>query len=100
MQFTMETPDGDVITLFGHRDAYDFLSAVLDGTYDGENRPANVRLTVDGKSAVIMSRGSVIKPAATDMMRRLWSKPEAEHDWSHAKRVVWRNVLRSLLVEF
>lgn len=100
MQFIMETPDSDVIVLFGCRDAYDFLSAVLDGAYDRENRPVNVRLTVDGKSAVIMSHGSVIEPAAKDMMRRLWSKPEAEHDWSHAKRVVWRNVPRSLLVEF
>ena len=32
MQFIMETPDSDVITLFGQRNAYDFLSAVLDGT--------------------------------------------------------------------
>lgn len=100
MQFIMETPDSDVIMLFGCRDAYDFLSAVLDGTYDGPDCPMNVRLTVDDKSAVIMSHGSVIEPAATEMLRRLWSRPEAEHDWSHAKRVVWRNVSRSLLVEF
>lgn len=100
MQFIMETPDSDVITLFGCRDVYDFLSTVLDGIYDGDNRPVNVRLTVDDKSAVIMSHGSVIEPAAAEMLRRLWSRPEAEHDWSHAKRVVWRNVSRSLLVEF
>lgn len=100
MRFAMETPDGDVIALFGYRDAYNFLFTVLDGTYDGANRPMNVRLAVGDKSAVIMSRGSVIEPVATDMMRRLWSKPETERDWSHAKRVVWHNVPRSLLVEF
>lgn len=99
MQFMMDSPDTGVVELFGYRDAYNFLSNVLDGTVDGPQIPANIRLTVGDKTARIFAHGEV-QPKADEMMRRLWSKPEGERTWAYARKVSWHSASRSLTVVF
>lgn len=98
MVFKMDAPDG-VLSLFGYQDAYAFLNDLVSGSAVHVVLPLNVKLSVGDDSSVILRDGHAMKGHEA-MLRRLWSRPEDERTWEHARRVFWNGSRRTLVVEF